>query len=441
MALFGFGKKKTETVTNAVPVRPEKYPPMGEPGYWEKESYMMALLCHPNLDILGKAQERLEGIQDVEVINFAPPADDSPMMFTISYRDEVYEFSMVVAHFELSQQLALQRNRFTEEEWEGLLTADASLIISMKFNKNAKKSFHLQLKIIAALAPDLLGVYDESSEKLICPRWIRMAAESDVPPSPEDMYLVQAVSGSDGKIWLHTHGLNRCGLTELEILESDQEHVNDHFHIINTMAKMLLDKKENYKQWTTCLYLGILSNQMQILGTFVHWNEAIFQYPNLKLGGLEDRQDGHNSLTSVIFLYASEADHTNRKLTYINDFNSLWSDNPLFMISTEETDRMERMARTRFDYVLNAHKKGMGVLIKIGLPVDDGEPDEHEHIWFELKEFDKVGVSFLAELTQEPYNVSGIHTGDTRWFTISDVTDWLIFTGERTVTPDQAYLL
>ena len=47
----------------------------------------------------------------------------------------------------------------------------------------------------------------------------------------------------------------------------------------------------------------------------------------------------------------------------------------------------------------------------------------------------------VAVLTQEPYYVSGFKEGDTGTFPFSEITDWLIFTKERRVTPDDAYLL
>ncbi|MBQ1745463.1 MAG: DUF2314 domain-containing protein, partial [Clostridiales bacterium] len=49
--------------------------------------------------------------------------------------------------------------------------------------------------------------------------------------------------------------------------------------------------------------------------------------------------------------------------------------------------------------------------------------------------------SVVGELTQEPYYVSGMKQGDTGTYPFSDITDWLIFTKENRVSPDDAYLL
>ena len=165
---------------------------------------------------------------------------------------------------------------------------------------------------------------------------------------------------------------------------------------------------------------------------------SLKEYKNLDLGGPQDREDGHNTKTSLIFLYKSEEDEENKVLTKVSEFNDLWGENPIFFISDEETARMKSLAMERFDYVKEEFKnKDNHIIIKIGLPVDDD--GNFEHIWFELLEF--VGDKFKAKLLQEPYDVKDIHEGDERTFTVEDVTDWIIYTPSFSVTPGSAYLL
>ena len=83
------------------------------------------------------------------------------------------------------------------------------------------------------------------------------------------------------------------------------------------------------------------------------------------------------------------------------------------------------------------------IIVKIGLPVDekykDSDLPEKEHIWFELKDISDDLV--VAELTQEPYYVSGIKEGDVASYPVSSITDWIIFTPDCRITPDDVYLL
>ena len=163
------------------------------------------------------------------------------------------------------------------------------------------------------------------------------------------------------------------------------------------------------------------------------------EYDDLDLGGLEDRKNGHNSRTSVIFLYKNDDDEKNKVLSKISEFDDKWGDNPIFFISNSETNRMKVLAREKFYIVKEQSKnKENQILIKVGLPVNP-EEGSFEHIWFEFLEFN--GDKFKAKLTQEPYNVPTMHTGDIGEYTVNDVTDWIIYTPEFTVKPGTCYLI
>ena len=327
---------------------------------------------------------------------------------------------------------------FSEEERKNLLNAHTSLTIYMKFHEDAKKSFHLQLKLAKALVPDLIGLLDESAEKMLPAKWVFMTAESNVSPNPKSLFTVHAVADKNNKVWLHTHGLCRCGIPELEILESDQENYQNHYNLISAYAMYLIDKKGDFDQFEKGVYIGHLINDYPVVVTSRLWTEGIKQYKHLKLGSLKDRQDGHNTKTNIIFLYKSEEDEKKGILSKVSIYDELWGENPLFFFSDEETERMKKLAYERFDCVKKAgENKENSVLLKIGLPLE--EEGKFEHIWFELLEIKKDKLK--AKLTQEPYDVSNMHTGDIGWYTKEDVTDWLIYTKDFMISPDNAYLL
>ena len=200
----------------------------------------------------------------------------------------------------------------------------------------------------------------------------------------------------------------------------------------------VLDKKPPVDPRTESAYIGELINGYPVVVTCRSWTEGIQEYKKLHLGGEKDREMGHNSMTSVVFLYKSEEDEKQGKLSKVSDYDNLWGDNPLFFFSDEETFRMKDLAIERFNYVLeNYSKEGNTVLLKIGLPLK--EKGKFEHIWFELLEI--KGKKFKAKLTQEPYNVDNIHEGDEAWYTVEDITDWIIYTPEFAANPDNVYLL
>ena len=402
-------------------------------GYWEKESYMLVVPEEPTEELLDTVLERVSNMDEIRVLEKQELTDSEPGKIKLSYQNEEYEVGYYPSSFSLPE-FYIKNYYFSEEELEKLRNAKTALTIFMKFNKNAKKSYHLQLKLALAMIPNMIGIMDESAEKMIPAEWAKMTAISKVLPGSNDLYTVQVVSGEGEEVWLHTHGLCRCGITELEILQSDKENYGNHYNLITTFASYLLDKKEETQN---SAYIGVLTNRQPIVATYMPWTKALKEYKNLNLGSISDRQDGHNSKTSIIFVYKSEKDEKQGKVTKVSEFNKLWGDNPIFFISNEETARMKALATERFNFVVEeAQKKENKIIIKIGLHVEN---DEFEHIWFELIGFE--GDKFKAKLLQEPYNVENMHEGDEGVYGVEDVTDWLIYTPNFTVNPGNAYLL
>lgn len=406
-------------------------------GYWEESSYMMVIPKNDDDNILKDSMERLSSCKEFEIKDTHYDVK-GVIHFTVIYEKQEYEVGIYVGGISVPEYYLYHSFLFSEEEKKGILNASRALTIFMKFSANAKESFHLQLKLAMILVPDLIGILDESAEKMLPAGWARMAASSKVLPSSADLFNVQAVNGKDGKVWLHTHGLCRCGITELEILESDTKHYQQHYNLLSTYAMFLLDHKESYSPIGQGAYIGRLINGYPVVVTCIPWVDGIGEYKKLKLGGAKDRKSGHNSKTSIVFLYTSEENENNRIFDKVSIYNELWGDNPLFLFSDEETERMRDVARERFSTVQKAFQNpDNAILIKIGLPLK--EKGKAEHIWFELLEVKED--KFKAKLTQEPYDIPDIHTGYEDWYTVNDVTDWIIYTKKCAVNPSNAYLL
>ena len=333
---------------------------------------------------------------------------------------------------------------FTDEEVRMLDEAQAGLAICFNYEGDSNQCFHDQLKIMDVLFPELLAVLDCPSEKLLSGKWVALAAKSSVLPAPRYLFTVQAISDGGDEVWLHTHGLKRCGLYELEILNSNKEFFNDHYKMIEAFALRMLESDEPIEPGDA-VFIGQAAGK-QLTLTAVDWKEALDHYPDVTLGTEEDRDDGvHSEDTCVLMIYKNERAEEQKIYTPVDDFNQFLGQNPMFYFSTEETKRMSALARERLPYMLKAFgNKENTVIAKIGLTIDKehwSNPDkpEKEHIWFEIKDIKDGSVT--GELTQEPYYVSGMKQGDTGTYPFSDITDWLIFTKENRVSPDDAYLL
>lgn len=405
--------------------------------YWEEKSYMMVIPPLEEEDVLKKGIDNLSSCKEFKIKETNCDVKGT-IQVKLTYDKEDYEVGFYLGGISVPEYYLHKNFFFSDKEKEGILKARQAITIFMKFGSNVKKSFYLQLKLALTLVPNLIGVMDESAEKMLPAKWVVMTANSKVLPSSRDLFNVQAVSAKNGKVWLHTHGLCRCHMTELEILESDQDNYQNQYNLLSTYGMYLIDKKEEEEPYWNGTYIGRLINDYPVVVTCIPWIDGISEYKRLKLGGAKDRQSGHNTKTSILFLYTSEQDEKNRVLSKVSIYDKLWGENPLFFFSDEETNRMRDLARERFFYVeKNFQKKASAILIKVGLPLK--EEGGFEHIWFELLEI--KGKKFKAKLTQEPYADLGIHTGDEKWYTKEDVTDWIIYTEDAAINPSNAYLL
>ena len=317
-------------------------------GYWEEKSYMSAIPKDEDYKITKEDVERLSTIENLTVLD-TNYSTEGYINIALEYEEEKYEVGIFPGPISIPTYYLNKNFLFKEDEIDAILSARKSLTIFMEFKKDAKKSYHLQLKLAFALMPDLLAVLDESAERVLPAKWVELTAKSKVLPSSRDLFVVQAIEGEEGKVWLHTHGLCRCHTTELEILESNKENSQNHYNLLSTYAMYILDKTEPFDPRIESAYIGRLINGYPVVVTCKSWVEALSKYKNLSLGNLNDRKEGHNSKTSIVFLYTSEENENNDVVDKITLYDELWGDNPLFFYSDEETWRMKALAMERFE--------------------------------------------------------------------------------------------
>ena len=63
---------------------------------------------------------------------------------------------------------------------------------------------------------------------------------------------------------------------------------NDHYNIIEIMAKRLIESGEPPKEKEP-MYLAMVADGIPLIATVVNWKEAIRKYPASILGGTSDR--------------------------------------------------------------------------------------------------------------------------------------------------------
>ncbi len=415
----------------------------------DRISYMLAVPAdEEELKDPEKLMERLKEAGFFTVLDVK--MEEEEIRLEAVYNDTLYRANMYPTEFELPELYRMQ-HFFPDMDVAAVEEKSAGLAVEMEFSDDATASYHFQLKLIDAMFSGVLAVMDHSSEKILSGRWVSLAASSHVPPAPRYLFTVHAVAEEGTDVWLHTHGLNRCGCTELEILHSDLENYGSHCNVIETMANRLLEMDEPIKMGAP-LFLARLSSDILLVTALMPWEEAVNfyrdeldkdEFEECFLGSEKDREDSHNTDTGCIFVYPSEEDLEEGTMAPVSIYDEILAVNPVYMISTKETERMKALALERISYLKQmAGDPETSILVKLGLTVDDenkSDGNEKEHIWFELKEISDL--SLKAELTQEPYYISNLHEGHIGDYSIDMITDWVIYHNGRGVTPDDVYIL
>ena len=411
-------------------------------GAIEKQvSYIMAV--PRDMDLIKDPDDiiaRLREAKNFQLVHYR--MGDEEMEIAVSYNGEEYALTLTPENLELPELYTINHH-FTEDDIAAMKAASVGLTSAMTFGGNNLDSYHLQLKVLDCVVPDMVGIVDFCAEKILSGLWAHMAARSEVPPAPSYIYTIQAVSGDNDVVWLHTHGLNRCGSIELEILDSDREYYGDQCNVLQTIAGNVITRGPLGEE-EDAFWVSTLSDGSYLMATWVDWAEAVLQYDGNMLGGAADREEGHNDNTGVLYVYPSADDFEKKHYVHISIYNEDLRNNPIMMISSEETERMRALARERFSYFRNwVQREDVTGIIKFGLLVDDEYQNEEktnlEHIWFEAEEIDGDTVKCLR--TQDAYYIKSINEGDELEIELDKLTDWVLYLPAFSVTPDSVYLL
>lgn len=362
----------------------------------------------------------------------------------IFYKENEYSLSISITEFS-SENLKdfMYSHIFTEKEKEHIRDTKTAVLTELLCNGTPLNSYHLQIKIIAEiLNKNLLAVYDSDSINVLSGKWVEQAAKSSVTPCPLYIFSIHAVPDKKGDfIWLHTHGLSRYGLNELDILDSKPDFCIEHSLLLQNLALNLLGGADK-----NCAYIGILEDHTPIICSIITYNDALNYYQKNNIG-IPEALSPDNKHTDdshlAVFVFTSIAEYKEKNYRHISVFEKKKLENPIYFISDIEMQRKKILAEERFAFVKSHFKnKASSVLVKISIPVDKefySAENEIEYIWFELQKISDTELTVKS--IQDAYYVKGIKKDTITKYNIEYMSDWIIYTGTEMITPDDVYRL
>ncbi len=287
--------------------------------------------------------------------------------------------------------------------------------------------FAAVMRLLAGACPDTPAVLDVN-----CRRWYPRAAlettfsTDDEPPAAVLWigHVVESANDHRGS-WIHTHGLHRCGLPELEMLEVPDSLVPGAVQLLDTIAGRMLEVMlpppgEPFA----------IGPDLDV--TFRPWQDvapAVGDGP----GGMAARTDDPNNPHVGVRAVVCGAEVLQR----------IAAGDGAYFLSSHETNRLARRARAAWPALTAIGLPPAGatdaaptvqVLVKAGLGTDGAE-DEREHLWFAVRRFEAERAE--AELLHQPRRIA-LTVGDVVWIERAVVSDWTVVTPAGRFGPGQA---
>ncbi len=401
-------------------------------------SRMFAIPGNP--DSILNTGEVLARLHDTDELLFGQTGQ-AP--FTVTYKGMDYTFDTADVEFGMDEDDPMLCS-LNDAERETVIHSKRAFGVELMFADNNMDSYHLQIKLLNMLVPDMAALFDTNAYRIHSGRWARMTAGSRVAPSPDYMYVIHAVNDSEtgtDSVWLHTHGLTRCGTIELEILGANLKNWELLGNSLNQIAHRLVGDNQFIDEMEPKT-VGRVSDGRDIVVTWQRSEWSFRDFPKKIVGGPSDRNEEHSINMGVIYLYENEEDQLDGKITPIIRWENVLDDNTVYFKTTSETQRMRALAQERVGWLrrLDKELEEKQIIVKIGLKPDAEhgfDDDQFEYIWFEPEEFRED--SFTAVLTQDAFYVKGMVEGVRRECTYDEIVDWRVYTPEDTYSPDNIF--
>lgn len=161
--------------------------------FWEKLSILGGILPENRASIdLMERINNIESLSGIDILSVEETRSGAEIV-TFSYFGTEYDFGIGITDFDPESMMWAEKQKFSDEEMDRIMKSNKSVEFTMLIQDRPLESFHMELKLLYAMFPDLLGVYGESQERLFNMKWIKMKAESRVRPLPTDLFTVQTV--------------------------------------------------------------------------------------------------------------------------------------------------------------------------------------------------------------------------------------------------------
>jgi hypothetical protein len=290
-------------------------------------------------------------------------------------------------------------------------------------------AFARQLRFVSIAAPDAVVVHDFAKQVVCDPARLRALSSWATPPPPTELFQVHAVSPPRRaqKGWVHTHGLERAGMPDVEVLLVPLDLARPAFDLVSAFVRARLGTRVPVRGSTDDLVLGHRVS-------WLPYEEAIARLPAGEIGGRDDRRIAPSHAGRRIVL-VDDPREGRPPLPPLDVLLAFEDASAVVRVRPSESERAARLARERwpvFQGLFASHGDDLRWSFAVCVP-EPTAAGGHEFLWWIVEEV--RGTSVRCRVRNEVLDVPGLSTGDERWHDVSRLEDWVVYAPKKDVTP------
>ncbi len=331
-------------------------------------------------------------------------------------------------------------NRLEDSEKANGLLGQSSVHIELNGEKHdvLRDRKRLLRFLNAAMGNDGLIAMDLTASRF----WPRAALDEELSHDADldidSLFTVHAVTDTQtGKPnWYHTHGLAEIGFFDFDVVRPSEDLLSARCHdFARAVAFSIVEGKV---QPTTPIAKVISTGPIRFVEV-TEFNRRASKADR----AMRDTDEFHNRNRAVLcdpvtggFL-SKIFGSTPRP----NQILSAPQGDFMVFFPTQSTRLMARRARQTYSYfrqlVAEFAELKAKAIVKLGYRVDGGEPDDLEHMWFEVHALNDETID--ATLVNNPRHVSTLKQGQRLLHPVQQLTDWMLMLPTGTVNPRDAH--
>ena len=284
------------------------------------------------------------------------------------------------------------------------------------------------------MEPDGVIAIDGTSTLLWSRAMLDDELAHDADLDVEALFAIHAVHGEDNPArvtWLHTHGLQELGAFDMDVLEPSPTFVANCADPIRAAAFAALDG--SIQPDTDRFPLASPGGDVRFVPVDRFHADAAPAHQQLR-----EQDEAHSGRRAVICDPVGGLLGRWRSKPVPSRFASRVSGGPMVTpFSTTATALMAARARQTLEVFRRLGDEFAGLslprIVKLAYEVDNGQPGEREHLWFEVHRI--LDGSVDATLANAPFRVSALKEGQRGEYDLERLTDWAILSPEGQMSP------